>query len=79
MQCVPSEQRGQAFGLVHSGLMAVQGIGILVGGHAAERLGPEPVVALAGGAGLDGAAVLALLWTESRSDTPSRMRPRAAA
>jgi hypothetical protein len=79
VQRVPSEQRGQAFGLVHSGLMAVQGIGILVGGYAAERLGPEPVVALAGIAGLTAAAVLALIWTESRSDTPSRMRTRAAA
>ena len=79
VQRVPGEQRGQAFGLVQSGLMAVQGIGILAGGYAAERLGPEPVVALAGGAGLMAAAVLALLWTESRSDTPSRMRPRAAA
>ncbi len=79
VQRVPSEQRGQAFGLVHSGLMAVQGIGILAGGYAAERLGPEPVVALAGIAGLTVAAVLALIWTESRSDARSRMRPRAAA
>ncbi|MFI7455234.1 MFS transporter [Nonomuraea sp. NPDC049714] len=79
VQRVPSEQRGQAFGLVQSGLMAVQGIGILAGGYAAERLGPEPVVALAGVAGLTAAAVLALMWTEPRGDTPSRMRPRAAA
>ncbi|NBE95261.1 MFS transporter [Nonomuraea sp. KC401] len=65
VQNVPAERRGQAFGLVQSGLMAVQGAGILVGGFAAERLGPEPVVALAGVAGLISAAVLAMVWTES--------------
>ncbi|GAA3654922.1 MFS transporter [Nonomuraea antimicrobica] len=66
VQYVPAERRAQAFGLVQSGLMAVQGIGILVGGFAAERLGPEPVVALAGAAGVIGAAVLSLMWTEAR-------------
>ncbi|TDD07993.1 MFS transporter [Nonomuraea diastatica] len=66
VQNVPAERRAQAFGLVQSGLMAVQGIGILVGGFAAERLGPEPVVALAGVTGVVSAAVLAVVWTESR-------------
>ncbi|MGP3936818.1 MFS transporter [Nonomuraea sp. KM88] len=65
VQNVPAERRAQAFGLVQSGLMAVQGIGILVGGFAAERLGPEPVVALAGVTGMVSAAVLAMVWTES--------------
>ncbi|MEU8364531.1 MFS transporter [Nonomuraea sp. NPDC048882] len=69
VQSVPPERRAQAFGLVQSGLMAVQGIGILVGGFAAERLGPEPVVALAGIAGVISAAVLAMIWTESRDKT----------
>ncbi|MEU8403154.1 MFS transporter [Nonomuraea sp. NPDC048892] len=69
VQSVPPERRAQAFGLVQSGLMAVQGIGILVGGFAAERLGPEPVVALAGIAGVISAAVLAMIWTESRNKT----------
>ncbi|WP_336215104.1 MFS transporter [Nonomuraea sp. LPB2021202275-12-8] len=78
VQRVPADQRGQAFGLVQSGLMAVQGIGILVGGYAAEKLGPEPVVALAGITGLTAAAVLAMIWTESRGDKPSRVRPQAA-
>ncbi|MDX3099829.1 MFS transporter [Nonomuraea angiospora] len=71
VQQVPAERRAQAFGLVQSGLMAVQGIGILVGGFAAERLGPEPVVALAGFIGLICAAVLALLWTEPRERVPA--------
>ncbi|MEU0568577.1 MFS transporter [Nonomuraea sp. NPDC005983] len=79
VQCVPGEQRGQAFGLVQSGLMAVQGIGILVGGLAAERLGPEPVVALAGITGVTAAAVLAMIWAESRGDGSARVGAQAAA
>ncbi|MEU7836830.1 MULTISPECIES: MFS transporter [unclassified Nonomuraea] len=71
VQCVPADQRGQAFGLVQSGLLAVQGIGILIGGFAAEKLGPEPVVALAGVTGVTAAAVLAILWSESRVETPA--------
>src|SRR5437868_2607480 len=61
---VPAERRGQAFGLVQSGLMAAQGIAILIGGFAADRLGPEPVVAFSGVIGVTAAAVLAVLWTE---------------
>ncbi|WSG19599.1 MFS transporter [Nonomuraea sp. NBC_01738] len=79
VQCVPAERRGQAFGLVQSGLMAAQGIGILVGGLAAEKLGPEPVVALAGIMGVTSAAVLAMLWTESRGDIAARVRAQATA
>jgi MFS family permease len=78
VQTVPAERRAQAFGLVQSGLMAVQGIGILVGGFAAERLGPEPVVALSGVAGLTCAAVLAMIWTESRGDKTAPVPSEAA-
>ncbi|MGW5155233.1 MFS transporter [Nonomuraea wenchangensis] len=79
VQAVPAERRAQAFGIVHSGLMAVQGVGILVGGYAAERLGPEPVVALSGVAGVICAAVLTLLWTESRGDRAARLSAEAPA
>lgn len=78
VQRVPGERRGQAFGLVQSGLMAVQGIAILIGGYAAERLGPEPVVALSGAAGLTAAVVLALVWAGYRGGRPSRTRAEAA-
>ncbi|WP_424536694.1 MFS transporter [Sphaerisporangium viridialbum] len=74
VQCVPANRRGQAFGLVQSGLLAAQGIGILIGGAAAQALGPEPVVALAGAAGLSVAALLAMLWTESRTEIITRVR-----
>ncbi|MFB9206772.1 MFS transporter [Nonomuraea spiralis] len=78
VQNVPAERRGQAFGLVQSGLMAVQGIAILVGGFAAERLGPELVVAISGGTGVIAAAVLALMWTESRDDRSAQELPAQA-
>ncbi|MFI9597188.1 MFS transporter [Nonomuraea sp. NPDC052265] len=78
VQSVPPERRGQAFGLVQSGLMAVQGLGILVGGFAAERLGPELVVALSGSTGVIAAAVLALMWTESRDDRNAQEVPAQA-
>ncbi|WP_240196895.1 MFS transporter [Nonomuraea lactucae] len=72
VQRVPAERRGQAFGLAQSGLMAAQGAGILLGGLAAERLGPEPVIALAGVMGVTCAAVLAMIWAESRGDSAAR-------
>jgi MFS family permease len=74
VQCVPPERRGQAFGLVQSGLLAAQGVGILIGGALAQELGPEPVVALAGAAGLSVAAVLAMTWTESRTEIITKVR-----
>ncbi|MFC4062724.1 MFS transporter [Planomonospora corallina] len=77
VRCVPSEQRGQAFGLVQSGLLAVQGVGILVGGAAADELGPESVVALAGAAGLFAAAALSMLWAESRKEIVRGVRAEA--
>lgn len=63
---VPAAGRGQAFGLAQSGILAGQGLGILAGGAVAQVLGPQPVVALAGVAGLSVAAVLALNWTQVR-------------
>ncbi|MFI6457904.1 MFS transporter [Streptosporangium amethystogenes] len=77
VQCVPAERRGQAFGLVQSGLLASQGVGILVGGAAADHLGPEMVVALAGAAGLAVAAALAVLWRGSRREIIERVRAEA--
>lgn len=77
--CVPAERRGQAFGLVQSGLLAVQGVGILIGGAAAERLGPEPVVALAGVGGLVCAALLYPGWARAQDGVIARMQDRPAA
>jgi MFS family permease len=63
---VPAAGRGQAFGLAQSGILAGQGLGILIGGAIAQVLGPERVVALAGVTGLTVATMLALSWTQVR-------------
>lgn len=79
VQCVPPAGRGQAFGLVQSGLLAAQGIGILIGGATAQELGPEPVIALAGAAGLFFAAVLTMLWAGSRGEIIAKVRAASGA
>ncbi|MGB9377604.1 MAG: MFS transporter [Mycobacteriales bacterium] len=45
---VPNASRGQAFGLVVSGMMVAQGIGLLLAGLLAEFFSPLSVVAVAG-------------------------------
>jgi hypothetical protein len=74
---VPPSGRGQAFGLAQSGLLASQGIGILVGGALAQAFGPAPVVALAGSAGLSVATMLAMSWTQVRGKVIASSRERA--
>lgn len=74
---VPPSGRGQAFGLAQSGILASQGLGILAGGALAQVLGPEPVIALAGAAGLCVATMLALTWTQVRGDVIASSHERA--
>jgi len=57
---VPDAERGQAFGLVQSGIVAVQGVAILAAGAAALTFAPSTVVATAGGLGTAAASVVAL-------------------
>ncbi|MFI0485597.1 MFS transporter [Actinomadura sp. 9N215] len=73
---VPASGRGRAFGLAQSGILAGQGVGILVGGAAAQVLGPETVVALAGLLGLSAAATLTLGWNQIRGGVITAMRER---
>lgn len=74
---VPPSGRGQAFGLAQSGILAGQGAGILIGGAAAQVLGPETVVALAGVLGLSAAAMLTLGWNQVRGGVIAGARERA--
>ncbi|MGP4026069.1 MFS transporter [Actinomadura sp. 3N407] len=74
---VPAAGRGQAFGLAQSGILAGQGAGILIGGAAAQVLGPETVVALAGVLGLSAAAMLTLVWNQVRGGVIGGVRERA--
>jgi MFS family permease len=79
VQSVPDSGRALAFGVAQSGLLAAQGLGILIGGAIAQKLGPEPVVALAGFAGLGVATYLALGWTHLRGDVISAIRAQTQA
>jgi MFS family permease len=71
--------RARAFGLAQSGLLAVQGLGILAGGAAASVIGAPVAVALAGLLGLCAAAVLAMSWTLRRGEVIAAMRARSDA
>lgn len=63
MRLVPDAHRGQAFGLAGSGLIAVQGIGVLVGGLLAQAMGSAAVViTLGGSAGVLVGLAIAVEW-----------------
>lgn len=63
MEWVPDAQRGQAYGIARSGLVAAQGLGVLAGGVLAELTGSvSRAVALAGAAGVLVAGPAAIAW-----------------
>ncbi len=70
--------RGRAFGLAQSGLLAVQGLGILAGGAVANSVGAPVAVGLAGMLGLCAAVILAMSWTLRRGEVMAAARARAA-
>ncbi|MFI0352828.1 MFS transporter [Actinomadura sp. 9N407] len=76
---VPAAGRGQAFGLAQSGILAGQGLGILIAGAAAQLLGPETVVAFAGALGLSLAAILTLSWNRACGGVIAAMYARSEA
>ena len=62
VRATPDELRGRAIGVAASGLIAAQGIAILLAGVLAERIGAVPTVGLTGLVGALVAGVLALRW-----------------
>jgi MFS family permease len=66
VQALHPSTRARAFGLAQSGLYAVQGLGIMAGGAAAQAIGAPLAVAVAGFAGLIAATMLAVSWTRVR-------------
>ena len=62
----PAQRRGQAIGLAASGLLAVQGLGILLGGVLAGAAGPAAAIALAGALATVLAGWLAVRWRAVR-------------
>jgi MFS family permease len=77
VQSLPGSGRARAFGLAQSGLLAAQGLGILIGGAAAQAIGPQLVVALSGLLGLMSATLLALGWTGRRAELMAGPRARS--
>jgi MFS family permease len=79
VQALAPEGRARAFGLAQSGLLAVQGLGILAGGAVASVIGAPVAVGLAGLLGLCAAAILTMGWTLRRGDVIAATRARSAA
>ena len=79
VQSLTPSGRGRAFGLAQSGLLAVQGLGILAGGAVANVTGAPVAVGLAGMLGLCAAAILAMSWTLRRGEVMAAARAQASA
>jgi predicted MFS family arabinose efflux permease len=65
VRAVPDSRRAQAIGVAASGLLAAQGVGILLGGIVASRFGAASAVGLAGAAAVGLAAWCTVLWTKA--------------
>jgi MFS family permease len=80
MRLVPDHQRGHAFGLAQSGLIAVQGLGIAAFGVVADHLGAPRAIGLAGGIAALLAVVLGVAWERARkaADTHEDAASRTA-
>ena len=77
VQNLTPSARARAFGLAQSGLLAVQGVGILAGGAVANVTGAPVAVGLAGMLGLCAAAALSMSWTLRRGEVMSAARAHA--
>ncbi|MBB5135662.1 MFS family permease [Thermocatellispora tengchongensis] len=69
VEILPDHCRAQGMGVMSSGLLTVQGLGILAGGVVATWTGPATAVALAGFAGVVFGAYPAWQWTAARRRT----------
>jgi MFS family permease len=78
MRVVPDDNRGQAFGLAQSGLIAVQGLGIAAFGFIGDHVGAPHAIALAGAIGSVFAIVLGISWERARRSREHPERPLPA-
>lgn len=62
VRSVPDRNRGQVIGLVASGLVAIQGVGIVCFGVVAGHVGAARAIALAGIGALVAASLLSIAW-----------------
>jgi MFS family permease len=61
----PAENRAQVMGLLNSGVLTAQGLGVVLAGLVAEQIGVANTVALAGGIGLVIAVPAAAAWNRA--------------
>lgn len=73
VRAVPRADQGRAFAVAQSGLLTAQVLGLLAAGAAANRLGPQAAVALAGLLGLVTAAALATGWARRHAELLVRL------
>jgi MFS family permease len=72
VRAIPDRRRAQAIGVAASGLLAAQGVGILLGGVLASRVGAASAVGVAGVVVVVLSAWFGLVWTKMlRSATAS--------
>ena len=76
IRAVPAGQRGQTMGFVGSGLIAIQGLGIVVFGVVADHLGGPKAVGLAGAVALVLAVLLATVGRGQLHPTRRAQFPR---
>jgi len=77
VQALQPATRARAFGVSQSGLYAVQGLGILADGAAAQAIGAPLAVGLAGLVGVTAATMLAMSWTHLRGQLIQAQRGEA--
>ncbi|NMH96468.1 MFS transporter [Pseudonocardia acidicola] len=65
VRATPDAQRGRAVGVAASGLVAAQGLAVLLGGLLAERWSPTTAVAVCGAAGVVASAVAGYAWWQA--------------
>ena len=70
VQATPAAKRAQAIGIAASGLVASQGIAIMIGGVGADVWSPSVAIAMAGGVGASLSLVAGMAWR--RADCRAR-------
>jgi MFS family permease len=71
VRATPEGDRGRAVGVAASGIIAAQGLAVLVGGMLADLWDPATAVAIAGSAGTVLAAALAVAWHRASTSVTS--------
>ncbi|WP_134732602.1 MFS transporter [Amycolatopsis nivea] len=75
VQLVPPDVRGRALGFARTGMVAGQGLGIVLGGLLAQFTGPATAIAAAGTAGALVALAAAAVWSRREPQAISAVLP----